>query len=105
VSITTDFYQQSSHPTESAAKKLKIRQTHVITVTGKPFMTFGHAPASHSNRRSKPEGRSSLSPTLADKGRNQRICSDFCSELGNFGLPVHSFLLMIRGGGGNRTRE
>jgi len=38
------------------AKKLKIRQPHVITVTGKAFYDIAHAPADHSNRRAKPEG-------------------------------------------------
>jgi hypothetical protein len=38
------------------AKKLKIREPHVITVTGKAFYDVAHAPADHSNRRSKPEG-------------------------------------------------
>ena len=38
------------------AKKLKIRQPHVITVTGKAFYDIAHAPADHSNRRTKPEG-------------------------------------------------
>jgi hypothetical protein len=38
------------------AHTLKIREPHVITVTGKAFYDIGHAPADHSNRRSKPEG-------------------------------------------------
>lgn len=38
------------------AKKLRIREPHVITVTGKAFYDVAHAPADHSNRRSKPEG-------------------------------------------------
>ena len=38
------------------AHTLKIRDPHVITVTGKAFYDIGHAPADHSNRRSKPEG-------------------------------------------------
>src|SRR5438094_3089611 len=38
------------------AKKLKIREPHGITVTGKAYYDIGHAPADHSNRRSKPEG-------------------------------------------------
>jgi hypothetical protein len=38
------------------AKKLKLRKPHVITVTGKAFYDVAHAPADHSNRRSKPEG-------------------------------------------------
>jgi hypothetical protein len=38
------------------AHTLKIREPHVITVTGKAFYDIGHAPADHSNRRAKPEG-------------------------------------------------
>jgi len=38
------------------AHALKIREPHVITVTGKAFYDIGHAPADHSNRRGKPEG-------------------------------------------------
>jgi hypothetical protein len=38
------------------SKKLKLREPHVITVIGKAFYDVGHAPADHSNRRSKPEG-------------------------------------------------
>jgi hypothetical protein len=38
------------------AHTLKLRGPHVITVTGKAFYDIGHAPADHSNRRSKPEG-------------------------------------------------
>jgi hypothetical protein len=38
------------------AHTLKIREPHVITVTGKAFYDIGHAPADHSNRRSKPKG-------------------------------------------------
>ena len=38
------------------SKKLKVREPHVITVTGKAFYDIAHAPADHSNRRSKPEG-------------------------------------------------
>jgi len=37
------------------AKKLKIREQHVITVTGKAFYDLAHAPTEHSNRRSKPQ--------------------------------------------------
>ncbi|HEU5245989.1 MAG TPA: hypothetical protein VFU09_02760 [Candidatus Udaeobacter sp.] len=36
------------------AHTLKIREPHVITVTGKAFYDIGHAPADHSNRRSTP---------------------------------------------------
>ena len=39
-----------------AAHALKIREPHVITVTGKAFYDIGHAPADHSNRRSTPTG-------------------------------------------------
>jgi len=38
------------------AHDLKIREPHVITVTGKAFYDIGHAPADHSNRRSTPKG-------------------------------------------------
>jgi hypothetical protein len=38
------------------SKKLKIREQHVSTVTGKAFYDLAHAPADHSNRRSSPEG-------------------------------------------------
>ena len=38
------------------AHTLKIRDQHVITVTGKAFYDIGHAPADHSNRRSTPKG-------------------------------------------------
>jgi hypothetical protein len=38
------------------AHTLKIREPHVITVTGKAVYDIGHAPADHSNRRSTPKG-------------------------------------------------
>jgi len=49
------------------AHTLKIREPHVITVTGKAFYDIGHAPADHSNRRSKPEGYAiwELHPVMA----------------------------------------
>jgi hypothetical protein len=34
---------------------LKIREQHVITVTGKAFYDIAHASADHSNRRSTPK--------------------------------------------------
>ena len=37
------------------AHALKIREPHVITVTGKAFYDIGHAPADHSNRRHTPK--------------------------------------------------
>jgi hypothetical protein len=37
------------------AHTLKIREPHVITVTGKAFYDIGHAPADHSNRRHSPK--------------------------------------------------
>jgi hypothetical protein len=37
------------------AHTLKIREPHVITVTGKAFYDIGHAPADHSNRRRTPK--------------------------------------------------
>jgi hypothetical protein len=41
--------------TLKTAKKLKLRETHVITVTGKAFYDVAHAPANHSNRRNTPK--------------------------------------------------
>ena len=38
-----------------AAHTLKIREPHVITMTGKAFYDIGHAPADHSNRRRSPD--------------------------------------------------
>ena len=38
------------------AKKLKIREHHVMTVIGKAFYDIAHAPANHSNRRNNPKG-------------------------------------------------
>jgi hypothetical protein len=38
------------------SKKLTLREPGVITVIGKAFYDVTHAPADHSNRRSKPEG-------------------------------------------------
>ena len=37
------------------AHRLKISQPHVITLTGKAFYDFAHAPADHSNRRRSPK--------------------------------------------------
>jgi hypothetical protein len=37
------------------AHTLKIREQHVITVTGKAFYDIAHAPADHSNRRRTPK--------------------------------------------------
>jgi hypothetical protein len=37
------------------AHALKIREPHVITVTGKAFYDFAHAPVDHSNRRRTPK--------------------------------------------------
>jgi hypothetical protein len=53
------------------AHALKIRQPHVITVTGKAFYDIGHAPANHSNRRSTPKGYAVLGihPVAAEKQR------------------------------------
>jgi hypothetical protein len=42
--------------TVKTAHTLKIREQHAITVTGKAFYDISHAPADHSNRRTKPEG-------------------------------------------------
>ena len=41
--------------TVKIAHNLKIREPHVITVTGKAFYDIGHASADHSNRRSTPK--------------------------------------------------
>ncbi len=40
---------------KASADALKIREPHVITVTGKAFYDIGHAPADHSKRRSTPK--------------------------------------------------
>jgi hypothetical protein len=40
---------------KETAHALKIREPHVITVTGKAFYDIGHAPADHSNRRRTPK--------------------------------------------------
>jgi hypothetical protein len=37
------------------AHTLKISEPHIITVTGKAFYDFAHAPADHSNRRRTPK--------------------------------------------------
>jgi hypothetical protein len=37
------------------SKKLKIREQHMITVTGKAFYDVAHAPANHSNQRTNPK--------------------------------------------------
>src|SRR5207249_1930630 len=37
------------------AHALKIREPHVIAVTGKAYYDIGHAPADHSNRRRTPK--------------------------------------------------
>jgi hypothetical protein len=42
--------------TVKTAHTLKIREPHVITVTGKAFYDIGHTPADHSNRRTSPKG-------------------------------------------------
>ena len=44
-----------SRDSVKTAHVLKIREPHVITVTGKAFYDIGHAPADHSNRRSTPK--------------------------------------------------
>jgi hypothetical protein len=41
--------------TVKTAHTLKIREPHVITVTGKAFYDIAHAPADHSNRRRTPK--------------------------------------------------
>jgi hypothetical protein len=42
------------------AKRLRLREPHVITVTGKAFYDVAHTPADHSDRRSKLEGYAAL---------------------------------------------
>jgi hypothetical protein len=37
------------------SQRLEVRETHVITVTGRAFFDVDHAPADHSNRRTKPK--------------------------------------------------
>jgi hypothetical protein len=37
------------------SQTLEIREPHVVTVTGKAFFDVDHAPADHSNRRTKPK--------------------------------------------------
>jgi hypothetical protein len=41
--------------TLKTAHNLKLREPHVITVTGKAFYDIAHAPADHSNRRRTPK--------------------------------------------------
>jgi hypothetical protein len=36
------------------SQRLEMRETHIITVTGQAFFDVDHAPADHSNRRTKP---------------------------------------------------
>jgi hypothetical protein len=69
------------------AHTLKIREPHVITVTGKAFYDIGHAPADHSNRRSKPEGLRRVGNSSCDgiarrsvnrRARKARRCLAFC---------------------------
>jgi hypothetical protein len=48
------------------AHTLKIREPHVITVTGKAFYDTGHAPADHSNRRTTPKDYSVLGNSSRD---------------------------------------
>jgi hypothetical protein len=37
------------------SQKLELRETHMITVTGRAFFDVGHSSTDHSNRRSKPK--------------------------------------------------
>jgi hypothetical protein len=37
------------------SQRLEVRETHIITVTGRAFFDVDHAPADHSNRRTKPK--------------------------------------------------
>ena len=37
------------------SQRLEMRETHIITVTGQAFFDVDHAPADHSNRRTKPK--------------------------------------------------
>ena len=54
------------------AHALKIREPHVITVTGKAFYDIGHAPADHSNRRSTPKRLRGV----IDTKENTVLCKD-----------------------------
>jgi hypothetical protein len=52
--LEVDFRTEiRTNPPKSDA--LKIREPHLITVTGKAFYDIGHAPADHSNRRRSPK--------------------------------------------------
>ncbi|MGB9273107.1 MAG: hypothetical protein WCB74_28350 [Pseudolabrys sp.] len=37
------------------SQRLEMRETHIITVTGRAFFDVDHAPADHSNRRTTPK--------------------------------------------------
>jgi hypothetical protein len=37
------------------SQRLEVRETHIITVTGRAFFDVDHAPADHSNRRTTPK--------------------------------------------------
>ena len=58
-----DWGEHAAHPPPAnsnpfsvkTAHALKIREPHVITVTGKAYYDIGHAPADHSNRRNTPK--------------------------------------------------
>src|SRR5437016_3125161 len=51
---TYRLFREIPLPT-NPAHTLKIREPHVITVTGKAFYDIAHAPADHSNRRRTPK--------------------------------------------------
>jgi len=56
--------------TLKTAKKLKIHEQHIITVTGKAFYDVAHAPANHSNRRTTPKEYAvwEIHPVMALRG-------------------------------------
>ena len=54
--IVFGWTPQKSPFNVKTAHTLKISEPHVITATGKAFYDLSHAPADHSNRRTKPEG-------------------------------------------------
>jgi hypothetical protein len=52
---TTRRFQRLFPFTVKTVHNLKIREPHVVTVTGKAFYDIAHASADHSNRRHSPK--------------------------------------------------
>ena len=77
------------------AHALKIREPHVITVTGKAFYDIGHARAHHSNRRSTSErlrgvGNSSGDENGSDSMKYWEIIADRLHAEGwSYGIAEH----------------